>query len=146
MIDKIKTGDTFHKGSGNGLNKKDLSRLKAMLLEKRRSLLGDVDGLRAEISGNADVGNNMHHPDSEDDVAGFSSDSYELEMTVGLLASEREMLQEINEALGRMRNGTYGICEATGRPIRKARLEARPWARYCIEYAREMEGRRRIRA
>jgi len=41
--------------------------------------------------------------------------------------------------LDRMDNGTYGICLATGAQIGIDRLRARPWAKYCIEYARTLE-------
>ena len=50
-----------------------------------------------------------------------------------------QMLGEIDDALRRIVNKTYGICEGTGKPIKKARLEAKPWARYCVEYARMLE-------
>jgi DnaK suppressor protein len=53
--------------------------------------------------------------------------------------SERKMLKEIDDALQRIEQGTYGICEGTGRQIQKARLEAQPWARYCVEYAQMLE-------
>ena len=52
---------------------------------------------------------------------------------------ERKMLKEIDDALQRIEDGTYGICEATGKPIAKARLEAKPWAKYRVEYARMLE-------
>jgi len=52
---------------------------------------------------------------------------------------ERRLLTEIDEALRRIEEGTYGICEGTNKPIPKARLEAQPWARYCVEYARMIE-------
>ena len=53
--------------------------------------------------------------------------------------SERKLLIEIDNALQRIEKQTYGICESTGKPITKARLEAQPWARYCVEYARMLE-------
>ena len=53
--------------------------------------------------------------------------------------SERRILHEIDDALQRIEDGTYGICEGTGEPISKARLKAQPWARYCVEYARMVE-------
>jgi RNA polymerase-binding transcription factor DksA len=63
------------------------------------------------------------------------------EVTIGLLANERKLLAEIDEALARIDSGTYGVCLATGRRIGKPRLRARRWAKYCIEYARAMEKR-----
>jgi RNA polymerase-binding transcription factor DksA len=53
--------------------------------------------------------------------------------------SERKLLREIDNALVRIEKKTYGICEGTGKSIPKARLEAQPWARYCVEYARMLE-------
>ncbi len=53
--------------------------------------------------------------------------------------SERKLLKEIDDALQRIEKRTYGICEGTGKPIAKARLEAQPWAKYCVEYARMLE-------
>ena len=64
---------------------------------------------------------------------------YESEFTLRLLANERALLQEIENALKLIKEGKYGTCQATGKPIRKARLTAKPWARYCIEYARMRE-------
>ena len=49
------------------------------------------------------------------------------------LATElQETLDEVDAALGRLRDGTYGVCEACGKPIGEARLEAIPMARFCI--------------
>jgi RNA polymerase-binding protein DksA len=71
----------------------------------------------------------------------MGTDNYEQEFTLGLVQKDRDILREINLALAKIQNGTYGICEGTGKPIGKPRLEARPWARYSIEYARKLESR-----
>ncbi len=60
-------------------------------------------------------------------------------LLLGLMDSERKLLREIDEALERIENKTYGICIGTGKPIRKARLEAQPWAKYSVEFARKLE-------
>jgi RNA polymerase-binding protein DksA len=72
-------------------------------------------------------------------MADIGTDNYEQEFALNLLDSERKILHKITDALQRIEEGTYGICEVTGRGISKARLEARPWARYCIEYAKLVE-------
>ncbi|MHC4084606.1 MAG: TraR/DksA family transcriptional regulator, partial [Planctomycetota bacterium] len=72
-------------------------------------------------------------------MADIGTDNYEQEFALGLMDSERKLLREIDDALQRTEQGTYGICEGTGKQIRKARLEAQPWARYCVEYARKLE-------
>ncbi len=72
-------------------------------------------------------------------MADMGTDNYEQEFTLHLVEKDRQLLREINHALAKIRDGTYGICEGTGKPIARARLEAQPWARYSIEYARQME-------
>ena len=49
--------------------------------------------------------------------------------------SEKKMLKEITDALGRIGEGTFGVCEGKGESISKARLNAIPWARYCVACA-----------
>ena len=72
-------------------------------------------------------------------LADLGTDNYEQEFTLGLLESEGILLKEIDEALERIERGTYGTCLGTDKPIGKARLRARPWAKYCIDYARMVE-------
>jgi RNA polymerase-binding transcription factor DksA len=72
-------------------------------------------------------------------MADLGTDNYEQEFALGLMDSERQLLREIDDALGRVEEGAYGICEGTGKSIPKARLEAQPWARYGVEYARMIE-------
>lgn len=64
---------------------------------------------------------------------------FEMEFNLELLDHERETLREINAALQRIDDGTYGICEGTGHPISKARLKASPWTRYSYEYMLALE-------
>ena len=75
-------------------------------------------------------------------MADVGSDNYEKEFTLGLVESERNLLREIDAALLRIENKTYGICAVTGTPINSARLEIKPWAKYSVEVARERERRR----
>ncbi len=122
-----------------GLSAADLRHFRDLLMAKRAMLLGDVTSMANEALGknrqdaSGDLSNMPIH------MADIGSDNYEQEFTLGLLESEHALLREINAALARMDQGTYGICLGTGQPIAKPRLEAKPWARYCIEYAREVE-------
>ncbi len=61
------------------------------------------------------------------------------ELTLGLLAYEQNALEEIDAALRRIHEGRYGVCELTGQPIPRRRLEAIPWARHTIEAQTELE-------
>jgi DnaK suppressor protein len=72
-------------------------------------------------------------------MADVGSDNYEQEFTLGLVESERRLLREIDDALGRIDRGIYGVCLDRGTPINKARLELQPWAKYSIEAARLRE-------
>ena len=118
------------------LTKAERNKFQVMLLEKRRALLGDMNGIEAEAfggNGSGDLSSMPTHP------ADIGTDNFEHEFSLGLLESERTLLAEIDNALARIDRGTYGICEGTGKPIGKARLNARPWSEYCIEYARMVE-------
>ena len=120
------------------LRKADLNKFRRMLLEKRHSLVGDMTGMEAEAfrahgSDGSDLSLMPDHP------ANIATDNYEQEFTLGLLESERALLAEIDAALERIDARTYGVCLETGQFIGKPRLEACPWAKYCIEYARMAE-------
>jgi len=72
-------------------------------------------------------------------------DSFDHDFALSLVANEQEALVEINAAVDRILDGTYGICEITGRPISSERLDAVPFARYSVEGQAqfEMQNRRR---
>jgi len=122
-----------------GLTAADTEHFKQMLLEKRREILRNVTEFEDEalkksrLDATGDLSSMPIH------MADIGTDNYEQEFALGLMDSERKLLREIDGALGRIERGTYGICEGTGKPIPKARLEAQPWAIYCVEYARMLE-------
>ncbi len=72
-------------------------------------------------------------------MADIGTDTYDQDFILGLAETERQGLREIDEALQRIESRTFGICQMTGKPIPKARLNAKPWAKYTIEAAREVE-------
>jgi DnaK suppressor protein len=117
----------------------DIEHFKQMLLEKRGEILSNVNEMEDEtlrksrLNAAGDLSSMPIH------MADLGTDNYEQEFALGLMDSERKLLREIDNSLGRIEEGTYGICEGTGKPIPKARLEAQPWARYCVEYARMLE-------
>jgi DnaK suppressor protein len=113
-----------------------LRQFRRLLLEKRRELVGDMTGIEAEALG---ADRQEVKGDISDHPADAGTDNFEQEFSLGLLQSERGLLAEIDEALERIENRTFGICLGTGKPISRARLKARPWAKYGIEYARMVE-------
>jgi DnaK suppressor protein len=121
------------------LTTSEIESFRKMLLEKRKEILGNVNTMgdealkksRQESSG--DLSSMPIH------MADLGSDNFEQEFALGLMDSERKVIHEIDDALQRIEDGSYGICENTDQPIPKARLKAQPWARYCVEYARKLE-------
>ena len=134
---KKRTSSTLRKK--NPLSASDIEHFKKMLLEKRRDILSDVNEMEDEalkksrMDAAGDLSSMPIH------MADIGTDNYEQEFALELMNGERKLLQEIDAALERIEQGTYGICEGKGTPIAKARLEAQPWARYCVEYARMLE-------
>ena len=121
------------------LSAADIEYFKELLLQKRREIFQNVFDIEGEtlkksrLDASGDLSSMPIH------MADLGTDNYEQEFALGLMDSERKILHEIDAALNRMEEGTYGICEGTGEPIPRARLEAQPWARYCVEYARMVE-------
>ena len=72
----------------------------------------------------------------EDDAG---SDAFDRDFALSLVSNEQEALNEIEEAIGRIKKATYGVCEVTGRPIDKERLTAVPFTRYSVEGQIEFE-------
>lgn len=118
-----------------GLSPKELEHFRDLLLEKRRELVGDMYSMESEAlrSSGSNLSNLPVH------MADMGTDNYEQEFTLGLVEKDRGLLREINAALAKIQNGTYGVCEGTGKPINKVRLEAQPWAKHSIEYARQTQ-------
>jgi RNA polymerase-binding protein DksA len=123
-----------------GISPKDLELFRDAILAKRREIVGDMSSMEREAlrsSSGTNLSNLPLH------MADMGTDNYEQEFTLGLMEKERKLLRDLNDALAKIQNGTYGICEGTGKPISRPRLEAQPWARYSIEHARKLEGRLR---
>ncbi len=118
------------------LKPKDLEIFRDMLIMKRRELLGDVQSMEEEAL-QSTTGSNLSNLPMH--MADMGTDNYEQEFTLGLVEKDRQMLHEINLALDKIKKGTYGICEGTGKPISKARLDAKPWARYSLEHTLKVE-------
>jgi RNA polymerase-binding protein DksA len=117
--------------SKTNLTAAEIKKFKALLLAKRDEILDNVTHMEDETlrKQRSDLSNMPIH------LADAGSDTFELENTLGLVGSARKLLQEIDDALERIENNTYGICEGEGGPIAKARLKAIPWARYCVKCA-----------
>ncbi len=103
---------------------KDLQRYKGLLLEKQRELssVQDDAGTRVPAAGGL-----------EGDLIDQANADAEAELQIRLHQTDGRLLRAIEEALGRIRQGTFGVCQVCKQPISKARLEAVPWTRLCRE-------------
>jgi DnaK suppressor protein len=123
-----------------GITPRELELFRDAILAKRREIVGDMSSMEREALRSSSGSNLSNLPLH---MADMGTDNYEQEFTLGLMEKDRKLLRDLNDGLAKIQNGTYGICEGTGKPITKARLEAQPWARYSIEYARKLEKRLR---
>lgn len=103
------------------------------LLQLRERVMNDANDLASE-SNEADTPFNVH-------PANAATDCFDRDLAFSLLSFERDALSDIDAALQRIRDDSYGVCELTGKLIPRKRLEAIPWARYTVEAQAEMEQR-----
>ena len=119
----------------NTLTGKQLEHFRTILLAKRAEILASVTSMEDESlrKQSTDLSKLPIH------MADVGSDNYELENSVGLMDGERKILRDIDDALQRIEEGTYGICDGKGEQIPIARLKAIPWTRYCVKCAELVE-------
>jgi RNA polymerase-binding transcription factor DksA len=72
-------------------------------------------------------------------MADAGTDNYDRDFALGMLSSEQDARYEIEQAIDRIRNGAYGKCELTGKPIEPERLEAIPWTRFSARAEKQLE-------
>ncbi|NLW84575.1 MAG: TraR/DksA family transcriptional regulator [Phycisphaerae bacterium] len=121
------------------LTKNELEHFRGLLIGKLKQITGDVNHIEEEFLRKSRQDSTGDLSSMPIHMADIGSDNYEQEFSLGLMATEQKIVQEIMIALRRIENGTYGMCEGTGEAIPKTRLEAFPWARYCVRYAEMLE-------
>ena len=115
-------------------------RFRDALLEERGRVQRAIEYLHQENPGSLEEGTGELVSSSVDDHMGdLATETFDRELDYTLEDNAEAVLAQIDAALERIENGTYGICEVCGRPIDAARLEARPWARLCIDDQRRQE-------
>ncbi len=120
------------------MNKKDLERFDKILRKEQNRVTKEMETLESannstEWKGNSNYGIHMAEAGSEEE---------ELEKNLFFLSREGDILSLIDEALNKIKNGEFGICEQCGGMIPKGRLIAKPFAKYCIDCrkAKELTG------
>ena len=116
----------------------DTEQFRERLLEERRRVVDAIDNIHAENPGS--LGDETDEPTFQDNHLGdIATATFDREMASSLEENSTHVLAEIDTALGRIDEGTYGICQRCGKPIGRERLEALPWATLCIDDKRKEE-------
>jgi DnaK suppressor protein len=118
----------------SGLTDDQLATLRASLTKAKREIV-ERDGARRPIA----EGDPIERGAPVGDAADQAEVTFEQSLAAELVETDRRRLQEIDDALARMEQGTYGICEGTSEPIGFDRLSAQPWSRYTSAYQEQLE-------
>ena len=121
------------------MSKSELAEFKALLLQRKKILQGDVktledEGCKKGTDAAGDLSTLPMH------LADLGTDSFEQDITLGLMENESDELHEIEEALERIKDGSFGLCESCKKKIPKERLKAIPYARLCVNCKKKEEG------
>jgi len=121
------------------LTKKELEIYKKLLQKRKAEVFEAIDHASEETM-------KKSQKDASGDISGYTyhmadvaTDTYDREFSLGLVSSERRLLFELGNALKKIDDGTYGICEDCKLPIAKSRLKAIPYARLCVKCQEKRE-------
>jgi DnaK suppressor protein len=116
----------------------------AEIAEVRESLTLDAERLRVEIAAAEEEIGHLLREGGEgagNDQADVGSNTFERDHEMSMAKNARDNLQLVEEALRRIADGTYGVCESCGQPIGKLRLQAFPRATLCMQCKQRQERR-----
>ena len=115
----------------------DVDRFRDLLLDHRSQVANAIEHFRREHEGSLEE--ETDEIPSDNHMADVATDTFDRELDFSLEESSEQLLHAIDEALGRIDAGTFGVCQSCGREIDPERLEAIPYARLCIECKRREE-------
>lgn len=123
----------------NKYNKKELAEFKKLILKKKEEILEEIKHISEDTL-------KQSQKDAAGDISGYTyhmadvaTDNYDREFSLGLASNSREQLYELDDALKKIEDGTYGICEECSARIAKNRIKAIPNARLCIKCQEKKE-------
>lgn len=111
-----------------------LDRLRKRLEEERERLTGVIREIEAERE-EVRLSETSSERSPDPNTAEGGSLAFELEKELSVAANAEDLLSKVEEAVGRLDEGTYGLCANCGKPIPVARLDALPYATLCVECA-----------
>ena len=112
-------------GAYKGMDKRKVKAYRDKLLARRESLFSQVT--------EAEMSSRERDLEATQDPADMAANAYTKELLISMSANDRKLLQLIDEALERVERGEYGECVNCGEPLTEKRLDAVPWARYCLK-------------
>ncbi len=120
------------------LTKPQLKQFRQLLITERAKFASEIKSLAQEASkspreASGDLSAYTVH------LADMAADTYNRELSMNIVSTEQEVLYQIDDALKRMDEGTYGICQQCNSPITMSRLKAVPYASMCIKCQRAKE-------
>jgi DnaK suppressor protein len=116
----------------------DVERFKELLEEERRRVVDAIEYLHKENPGSIEE---ETEDETSNNIAETATATLDREIDYTLEENSEHVLAEIEGALKRIEEGTYGVCVNCGKAIAEERLTAIPWATYCIDCKRLVEGR-----
>jgi RNA polymerase-binding protein DksA len=118
----------------------DTNRFREALLEERGRVAAAIENLHEENPGSL-TDESGEEAVFDNHLGDTATVTYDRELDYTLEENAEHLLADIDAALQRIEEGTYGICTNCGKQISEERLEARPWATLCIDCQRERERR-----
>lgn len=122
-------------------SKKDLAYFKKLLLKRKEEILEGIRHIsedtlkRSQKDASGDISGYTYH------MADVATDTYDREFSLGLASNDQKTLYELDDALKKIEEGTFGICEECKSPITKTRLKAVPFTRLCVKCQEKKEKR-----
>ena len=125
------------------MKKTEIDRFKKLLEGARKKIVGDLAHLEEDSL-------NTSQREASGDLSGYSlhmadqaTDNFDREFNLGLVSSEQQILNQIDESLRKMEEGSFGICDTCDKPISQKRLLAVPYTQFCIKCQSEEEKKKR---
>lgn len=121
--------------------KKELAEFKKNILKLKEGMLEGIKHVsedtlkKSQKDAAGDISGYTYH------MADVATDTYDREFSLGLASNERKLLYELDDALKKIEDGSFGICEDCKSPIAKNRLKAVPYARLCVKCQERKEKR-----
>jgi len=119
--------------------KKDLIYFKKLILKKKEGVLDQIKHInddtlkKSQKDAAGDISGYTYH------MADVATDTYDREFSLSLASNERKIIYEIDDAIKKIEEGTFGVCEMCKSLIAKTRLKAIPYARLCLKCQQNSE-------